>query len=110
MTLQEKIDLVKKELFKNHPDCHHTIKILLWDDGTDLVQCQHGDDDNLYISRYYDDRLEYIIEPIFTPAYIETRDGQGFYVVTEDEFSDMFKSEIPCKTTYEDTLLSDIEV
>lgn len=88
--LEEKIELVKTELLKNHPDCSYTVKILLWDDGTDSVQCQHGDEKFLYFAKYYDGKLSYEIEPIYTPAFIETKEGTEFYVVTEEQFDLMF--------------------
>ena len=59
MTLQEKIDLVKQDILNRFPDCHQTIRILLWDDNTDLVECRHGDGEKLYMSRYYDNKLTY---------------------------------------------------
>jgi hypothetical protein len=59
MTLQEKIDLVKQDILTRFPDCHHTIRILLWDDNTDMVECRHGDGEKLYMSRYYDNKLTY---------------------------------------------------
>jgi hypothetical protein len=59
MTLQEKIDLVKQDILSRFPDCHQTIRILLWDDNTDMVECRHGDGEKLYMSRYYDNKLIY---------------------------------------------------
>ena len=59
MKLQEKIDLVKQDLLTRFPDCHHTVRILLWDDNTDMVECRHGDGEKLYISKYYDGKLSY---------------------------------------------------
>jgi hypothetical protein len=57
--LQEKIDLVKQDILNRFPDCHHTIRILLWDDNTDMVECRYGDGKKLYMSRYYDNKLIY---------------------------------------------------
>jgi len=90
MTLENKIKLVKEELSKNHPDCPHTVKILLWDDGTDLVQCQYGDDKFLYYAKYYDGKLTYEIEPIYTPAFLTTKEGKDFWVVTDEHFDLIF--------------------
>ncbi len=59
MKLQEKIDLVKQDLFTRFPNCHYTVRILLWDDNTYMVECRHGDDEKLYISKYYDNKLTY---------------------------------------------------
>jgi hypothetical protein len=94
-TLDEKIALVKEELLKNHPDCPYTIKILLWDDGTDLVQAQYGDEDNLYIAKYYDEQLNYLIEPHLSGIIKEDGKGNKLYVVTEEEFYDKYSVEIP---------------
>lgn len=57
--IQEKIELVKSDLFSRHPDCPHTIRILLWDDNTSMVECRYGDSEKLYISSYYDGKLSY---------------------------------------------------
>ena len=57
--IQEKIDLVKSDLFNRHPGCPHTIRILLWDDDTDMVECRYGDDEKLYISSFYAGQLNY---------------------------------------------------
>lgn len=60
MTLQEKIDLVKSDLLSRFPNCAHTVRILLWDDGTDSVECRHGDDnDNTHYSQYYNNELTF---------------------------------------------------
>ena len=60
LTLHEKIDLVKADLLSRFPGCSYTVKILLWDDGTDSVQCRHGDDDDIiYYSQYYNNELTF---------------------------------------------------
>lgn len=58
--IQDKINLVKADMLSRFPNCHHTIKILLWDDNTDMVECRHGDGEKIYISKFYDGKLEYI--------------------------------------------------
>lgn len=89
-TLEGKIDCVKNSLLEKHPDCPYTIKVLMWDDGTDMVQAQYGDDKFLYIAKIYKKRLTYEIEPIFLPAWITNKEGKDFYVVTEEMFDEMF--------------------
>ena len=59
MTLQEKIDLVKQDILTRFPDCHQTVRILLWDDDTDMVECRYGGDEKLYISSFYAGKLNY---------------------------------------------------
>ena len=60
LTLQEKIDLVKNDLLTRFPNCTHTVKILLWDDGTDVVECRHGDDNGqIHYSQYYNNELTF---------------------------------------------------
>ena len=59
MNLQEKIDLVKNDLLNRFKDCKHTVKILLWDDNTDMVECRYGDGEKIYISSFYDSKLNY---------------------------------------------------
>ncbi len=60
MKIQEKIDLVKEDLFNRHPGCNHTVRILLWDDNTDIVECRYGDGEKLYISSFYNGELNYV--------------------------------------------------
>ncbi|MEK6829058.1 MAG: hypothetical protein AABY15_02945 [Nanoarchaeota archaeon] len=59
MTLQEKIELVKSDMLSRFPGCYHTIRILLWDDGTDLVECRHGDGEKIYNSTFYNGALTF---------------------------------------------------
>jgi len=59
MTQEEKIQLVIDDIRSKFPKCSYTIRILLWDDGTDLVECRHGTKDILYISSYYDNKLSF---------------------------------------------------
>lgn len=42
MNLNEKINLVKKDIENRFPGKSNTVRILLWDDGTDLVECRYG--------------------------------------------------------------------
>lgn len=60
LTLQEKVDLVKNDILTRFPGCSYTVNILLWDDGTDSVQCRHGDNnDNIHYSQYYKNELTF---------------------------------------------------
>lgn len=66
MTRQEKVDLVRASMQERFPDCHCTIRILLWDDGTDLYECRYGveTDVGVELHRYihYNGKLEYDID------------------------------------------------
>jgi hypothetical protein len=57
--IEDKITMVKSDMLTRFPNCHHTIKILLWDDNTDMVECRYGDAEKIYVSRYYNDKLEF---------------------------------------------------
>ncbi len=57
--LEKQIQIVKEDILKRFPDCNYTIKILLWDDNTNLVECRHGRDNKICISTLYDNTLIY---------------------------------------------------
>lgn len=57
--IQHHIKLVKDDMRKRFPNCPHTIRILLWDDNTSLVECRYGTGDKLHLSTYYQDVLTY---------------------------------------------------
>jgi len=59
MTLEEKIALVKQDIQTRFPGKRYTIRILLWDDGTDLVECRHGSQNIIHYSTYYNNELSY---------------------------------------------------
>lgn len=59
MNLNEKINLVKKDIENRFPGKSNTVRILLWDDGTDLVECRYGSNSTLHISKYYNNLLSY---------------------------------------------------
>ena len=40
--LNRKIGKVVTDIKTRFPNCNYTIKIILWDDGTDLIECKHG--------------------------------------------------------------------
>ena len=56
---QDKIKIVIDDILQRFPDCHYTVRLLLWDDETYSVECRHGDTDKIYISTYYNDELTY---------------------------------------------------
>jgi hypothetical protein len=60
-TLKNKIKLVKDDMLSRFPKSPHTIRILIWDDGTDSVECRYGNDEGtkLFTSTYYDDKLTF---------------------------------------------------
>lgn len=59
MTIDDKINLVKNDMLERFPNCHYSIQILLWDDNTDSVECKHGRDNEIHISKFYDGKLTY---------------------------------------------------
>ncbi len=60
---QDLISLVVNDMQERYPDCHHTVRILFWDDGTSLVECRHArlTEKGVIIcnSIYYKDELKY---------------------------------------------------
>lgn len=65
--LEEKIEIVKNDMLQRFPNCSYTIRILLWYDNTNVVECRHGTAckdgyaDKLHISQLYNDILKYDI-------------------------------------------------
>lgn len=57
--IEDKIKLVTESMLTKFPGCQYTIKILLWTDGTDLVECRHGNMDKIHNFRYYNNELIY---------------------------------------------------
>ncbi len=57
--IQEQINLVKADILNRFPNCHYTIKVLLWDDNTSMVECRHGSNNKLHIARFYNGLLDY---------------------------------------------------
>lgn len=75
MTLDEKIALVKNDILTRFPGCSHTVCINLWDDGTDSVECRHGKEETIYISRYYNNEL--IFEEVESDGQVMIIDKEG---------------------------------
>lgn len=80
LSLQEKIDLVKNDMLARFPQCRHTVRILLWDDGTDLVECRHGSNDIIHSSIYYDNQLKYTAEEMRSDSIRIDGSGREYYV------------------------------
>lgn len=66
--IQNHISLVTNDMLERYPNCHYTIKILLWDDGTSSVECRHarnvGKEIIICNSLYYEDELKYNEYPL----------------------------------------------
>src|SRR5690606_13863569 len=86
--VQDKIELVKAEMLRRFPDANYTVKVLLWDDDTYLVECRHGrhnenggvDTHNI---QWYDDEVHYEINECRSNAIVEDEYGTQFYVPNE---------------------------
>jgi len=85
LTLDEKIKLVKEDLLNRFPGCYHTVKILLWDDGTDEVCCQHGDSEKIYRSKYYNNKLTYEVDIMVSNAIKADASGKEYYAMWEEK-------------------------
>lgn len=93
LNTQEKIELVKNELLKHHPNCSYTITHLIWDDGTDHVECRHGDMNNMiHTASYYNNELIYASFPLYGNSAFRTKEGQMVYVMTPEQFEKYNKS------------------
>ena len=61
--IQRLVKLVVDDMQERHPNCPHTVRILLWDDGTSLVECRHARkvEEEIIIcnSVYRNDELKY---------------------------------------------------
>lgn len=91
MNLEEKIELVKKDILTRFPNCHYTIKILLWDDGTDSVECRHGDGEYIYRSTYYNNNLEYSTDKLYVNRIKIDMYGDEVQVMTPEEWGQHMK-------------------
>lgn len=82
MELQKKIDIVRNEMLKRFPGCPHTIMILLWDDGTDSVQCRFGsgETNKIYNATLYNGELTFDESPMVTNRIKVDEFGKQFYV------------------------------
>ena len=57
--IQQKIKIVTEDILNRFPGCCYTIRMLLWNDGTNRIECRHGTCDRLHISSYYNNELTY---------------------------------------------------
>lgn len=84
--IQDRIELVKEEMFKRFPDCRYTIDILLWDDGTSSVKCKHGsnNDDIIYIAEHYDGELMFEEQEMMSSSIKISADGKEYYAIEKE--------------------------
>lgn len=77
--IQEQISLVIDDMQKRYPNCHYTIRILLWEDGTSSIECRHAraekNDMIICISTYYQNELTY--EESIMESHRIKIDGKG---------------------------------
>lgn len=80
--IEEKINLCKEDMFKKFPNAHHTVKVLLWDDGDYQVTVCHGDNENLHNFTWYsqEPEVKYKTDRILSDAMIQNAEGKEFYV------------------------------
>ena len=61
--IQKEIAMVVDDMRERFPDCHYTVKVLLWDDGTSSIECRHAHMGKkemiISISTYYNNHLFY---------------------------------------------------
>lgn len=57
--IENQILIVKNDIRSRFPNCNYTIRILIWDDDTTMVECRYGAIDKLHCSRYYNNELTY---------------------------------------------------
>lgn len=77
--IEELTALVIADMQSRHPDCSYTVRVLLWDDETLLVECRHAHNSEQGIiicnSVYNKDELKYT-EHLLDYAKIKI-DGRG---------------------------------
>jgi len=95
-TLEEKITLVKNDMLSRFPNCSHTILIRLWNDGTDSVECRHGDDSvaKIYTSTYYNDELIYEELYVDGKAMIIDKFGNEQFMYLTDKIQNQDNADI----------------
>ncbi len=57
--IESQILMVKQDILNRFPNCRYTIRIVLWDDDTSLVECRYGDGEKTYTSTFHDNELVY---------------------------------------------------
>ena len=57
--IENQILIIKNDILKRFPGCPYTLRILIWDDNTSMVECRFGTLDKLHCSRYYNNELIY---------------------------------------------------
>lgn len=82
----EKIDEAKKLMKEKFPNNHHTIKILMWDDGDYLVECRHATPDLIIHNfKYHKSKgaFEFSSNPCVSNAIKVDEYGKEYYVPNE---------------------------
>lgn len=79
--LQDKIKLVKEDILNRFPNCSYTISILIWDDGTDMVECRHGslDGKKIFKSIFYCDNLSFEEIDVDNKVMIKDEFGNEYF-------------------------------
>ena len=88
LSIKRQIELVKNDILQRFPNCSHTIEILLWDDGTNRVECRHGNDEGtkIYTSSYYNNELTYNEIDIDGKVMVKDKFGnEKFYYLTDEK-------------------------
>lgn len=57
--IESQILMVKQDILSRFPNCRYTIRIILWDDDTSLVECRYGDGEKTYTSTFHNNELVY---------------------------------------------------
>lgn len=87
--LQKKIDLVEKMMQDNFPLGYYTTRILLWNDGTAMVECRLGekvgDEVSVHNIRHYDGKVNYEAHKMNSNQIKVDHLGKEYYVLTEQE-------------------------
>jgi hypothetical protein len=78
--IKKQILLVKDDMCKRFPKCSYTIRILLWDDNTSLVECRYGTGKKLHISKRSEERRVYEeVDIKFVNNIIIGEDGREYF-------------------------------
>lgn len=87
--IQRRIELVTAKMLEKFPNCHYTIKTLLWDDGTSWVECRHGKLDVasnttiIHTMVHYNGELTYETTGMVSNSVVEDGEGNLYYVPNE---------------------------
>ena len=73
------IELVNNDILTKFPNCSYTVVIRLWDDGTNSIECRHGDGNMIYTSTLYNGELNFDEEELDGRVMIEDKEGNFVY-------------------------------